>query len=301
MKKFLITGASGFVGSNLTQFCKENGIQTSTLSLRKELPDSLPVDIDAVIHLAGKAHDLSKTSEPEEYFKVNTDLTEKLFDLFILSDIPVFIFLSSVKASADSVDFFLTEEQVPNPFTAYGKSKLKAENYLLSKQLPVGKKLFILRPCMIHGPGNKGNLNLLYQLVKMRVPYPLAAFENKRSFLSVSNLCFVIKELAERGDIPSGVYNIADNVPLSTKEVMQIMADVLCTRPLFLKLNKSLVKGMASLGDKIPFGLNTERLKKLTENYVVNTDKLLSVLRKPLPQDSKEGLRVSIKSFLDGK
>ena len=102
--------------------------------------------------------------------------------------------LSSVKAAADEINGELTEEIIPKPSTHYGKSKLLAEEYILSKVLPPGKRVYIIRPCMIHGPGNKGNLNLLYQLVRKNVPWPLASFDNKRSFCSIENLCFVIKE-----------------------------------------------------------------------------------------------------------
>ena len=63
---------------------------------------------------------------------------------------------------------------------------------------------------MIHGPGNKGNLNLLYSFVKKGIPYPFGRYENKRSFVSIDNLCFVIKELIENKNITSGVYNISD-------------------------------------------------------------------------------------------
>ena len=81
----------------------------------------------------------------------------------------------------------LTEDTIPNPKTHYGISKLQAENYILDQKLPEGKRVYILRPCMIHGPGNKGNLNLLYTLVKKGFPWPLGAFENQRSFLSIDN------------------------------------------------------------------------------------------------------------------
>lgn len=294
----MITGASGFVGVNLTRYFTEQNYIAHGLSLRSGLPDSIPAETDSIIHLAGKAHDLKNISDPSEYFNINTFLTHQLYDLFLLSDASVFIFMSSVKASADSVENMLTEDSQPNPVTVYGQSKLKAEQYLLSQILPEGKRLFILRPCMIHGPGNKGNLNLLYQLVKKRMPYPLAAFDNKRSFLSVGNLCYVIKEFIEREDIPSGIYNVADDLPLSTKEVMQNMGEVLRTRPVFLKFSKNLIKRIAVIGDKIPIALNTYRLKKLTENYIVSTDKLKKVLQKPLPISSTEGLKISVRSFL---
>lgn len=60
------------------------------------------------------------------------------------------------------------------------------------------KRVYILRPCMIHGPGNKGNLNLLYNVVRKGIPWPLGDFENKRSFTSIDNLCYVVEGLLER-------------------------------------------------------------------------------------------------------
>src|SRR5690606_30158561 len=165
------------------------------------------------------------TSAPEEYFKVNTDLTKRLFDLFLESTAKDFIYISSVKAAADSVEGVLSEDTQTNPQTPYGQSKLKAEEYILSKPLTDDKRVYILRPCMIHGPGNKGNLNLIYQIGKRGIPYPLAKFENKRSFVSVENLCFVIDRFLQN-DYPSGIYNVADDIPLSTNEIMSMIYEI---------------------------------------------------------------------------
>ncbi len=293
----MITGASGFVGSNLVAYAKNNGIDTSSVSLRNGISEKLPAHIDAVVHLAGKAHDVKNISDPSVYYEVNTELTKKIFDTFLLSNATVFIFLSSVKAAADTVIGSLTENTTAEPATAYGKSKLLAEEYLLSKTIPANKKLYILRPCMIHGPGNKGNLNLLYNLVKKGIPYPLAAFENMRSFLSVDNLCFVIRELVQRNDIPQGIYNLADDKALSTNEVIRIMGEELSMKIRFLKISRSFIEFVARVGDKIHFPLNTAKLKKLTENYIVDTQKLRNALKKPLPIDSENGLRISIRAF----
>src|SRR5690606_25316691 len=127
-------------------------------------------DSGVIIHLAGKAHDTADTSEDKEYFQVNRDLTIELYKLFLISEIRDFFYFSSVKAVADTVTDILYEDIPGKPATAYGKSKLEAEEYLLSKSLPEGKRLFIIRPCMIHGPGNKGNLNLLYKVVEKEIP-----------------------------------------------------------------------------------------------------------------------------------
>ncbi len=294
MKTIFLTGSSGFVGSNLKRYLDDSS-NFSEFKREKELE----IHSNTVIHLAGKAHDLKNTSTPNEYYQVNTELTKRVFDVFLVSEAQVFITLSSVKAVADEVEGALTEEDIPNPTTHYGKSKFLAEQYILSKEIPQGKRVYILRPCMIHGPGNKGNLNLLFSLISKGLPWPLGAFDNKRSFCSINNLCFIIKELIEREDIPSGVYNVADNVPLSTNDVIKMIAESKGKKARILNINKSLIKLLARVGDFLILPLNSERLQKLTESYVVSNEKIKAALGKPLPVSSKEGLMRTFKSFAD--
>jgi len=191
----------------------------------------------------------------------------------------------------------LTEEYTPNPVTHYGKSKLLAEEYILSKEIPQGKRLYILRPCMIHGPGNKGNLNLLYKIVKRGFPWPLGAFDNKRSFCGIDNLCFVINELIQNDQIPSGVYNVADDEALSTNELIRLLAESQGKKPFIINIPKLLVKTLSKIGDVIRLPLNTERLSKLTESYIVSNQKLKNAINKPLPVPAKEGLLKTFNSF----
>jgi nucleoside-diphosphate-sugar epimerase len=287
-----LTGSSGFVGSNLKEYLRGSFI-ISEFNREKELN----IYANAVIHLAGKAHDLKKTSNPDEYYQVNTELTNRVFDAFLSSEAQVFITLSSVKAVADEVQGELNEEHIPNPITHYGKSKLLAEQYILSKEIPEGKRVYILRPCMIHGPGNKGNLNLLYKLVSKGIPWPLGAFENKRSFCSIDNLMFIIKELIEREDIPSGVYNVADDEALSTNNVISILAESQNKKAKIWKFSKSLIQFLAKLGDVFRLPLTTERLQKLTESYVVSNQKIKSAIGKDLPVSAKDGLLKTFNSF----
>jgi nucleoside-diphosphate-sugar epimerase len=287
-----ITGSSGFVGKSfVSTFLSEKLIQWKRGS---------EINIDSalvVLNLAGKAHDLKKTSNPEEYYQVNSELIKKVFDAFLVSDAKVFITLSSVKAVADEVERFLTEEHIPNPNTHYGKSKLLSEQYILSKDIPEDKRVYILRPCMIHGRGNKGNLNLLYKIVSKGIPWPLGAFENKRSFCSIDNLMFVFKELMERGDIPSGVYNVADDVPLSTNEVISILAESQNKKPKIWNVSKWLILSAAKIGNVLKLPLNEERLHKLTDSYVVSNQKIKTAIGKPLPVSAKNGLLKTFNSF----
>jgi nucleoside-diphosphate-sugar epimerase len=288
-----LSGASGFVGSNLISFLNDR----FTIK-QHERNAQIIISESIVIHLAGKSHDLKRISNSDDYYQVNTHLTQKVYDAFLISNAKVFITLSSVKAVADEVDGVLTEDSIPKPITHYGKSKLLAEEYILSKEIPQGKRVYILRPCMIHGPGNKGNLNLLYNLVSKGIPWPLGAFDNKRSYCSIDNLLFIIKELIERDDIPSGTYNVSDDEALSTNSVIAILAESLSKSLNLWKIPPQLVRSLAKLGDTFHLPLTTERLQKLTESFVVSNKKIKDALGNPLPVSSKEGLIKTFKSFV---
>lgn len=293
MYNISLTGASGFVAKSVKNYFKysftfNEFIRDTKFKVKDE---------SVILHFAGKAHDLKNVSSPDEYYKVNTDLTKEVFDAFLVSKAKVFISLSSVKAVADKLNRELTEETIPNPITHYGKSKLLAEKYILSKEIPLGKRVYILRPCMIHGPGNKGNLNLLYSFVSKGLPWPLGSFENSRSYLSIENLCFIIKELIYRDDIPSGVYNVADDLPLSTNEVIKMIAESKGKKARILNLSKNLIMFVTRVGDFCKLPQNSELLQKLTESYVVSNVKIKEALGKQLPVSSKEGLINTFQSF----
>jgi nucleoside-diphosphate-sugar epimerase len=292
VENIFITGSGGFVGKHIVQYFKSN--YQFTIFNKDQ---SILIHSDIVVHLAGKAHDLKNVSEASEYYTVNTELTKKIFDSFLLSDAKVFITLSSVKAAADTLESELTENYLPNPITHYGKSKLLAEQYILSKSIPEGKRVYILRPCMIHGPGNKGNLNLLYKIVNKGFPWPLGSFENKRSFCSIDNLCFIINELINKETIPSGVYNVADDEPVATNDLIKLMAESQGKVYYIWNLPKSIIKFLSKLGDLLKSPLNTERLNKLTETYIVSNNKIKTAINKQLPLSAKDGLMKTLNSF----
>lgn len=299
--KIILTGGSGFVGQNLSKYLEEHAYDVKEISLRNSLWKA-DFEAQAIIHLAGKAHDTKKVSSISEYFEINTELTKELFNAFLESENKDFIYFSSVKAVADEVADVLFENFPANPQTAYGKSKLKAEEYILSKKIPQNKRVFIIRPCMIHGPGNKGNLNLLHNIVKKGIPYPLAAFHNERSFLGIDNLSFIIKKILENREMPSGVYNLSDDEVLSTNELIKIMSSVSNKKKRSIAIPKYLVNSLAKIGDLVKLPLNSETVQKLTENYRVSNQKIKFELGiEKMPYTAQQGLEKTIISFKDKK
>ena len=299
MNKCAIIGGSGFIGKNLLGYLDHLQMDCTSIP-RADLFDIKTIDFDAyetVIDLAGLAHDISNCQDDEPYYRANFELTKKLYDRFLTSNATKFIFISSVKASADEVDGVLTESMMPSPKTVYGKTKLMAEQYITRQELPQEKQYYILRPCMTHGQGNKGNLNLLYKIIENGVPYFLAGFNNKRSFLSVENLCFIIHELIVRNDIKSDVYNVADDIALSTNQVVSILASSLHRKPRLWKVAPKIIYLLAGLGDLLHLPFTTERLTKLTENYVVSNAKIKAAIKKSLPLSAVDGLIITATSF----
>jgi nucleoside-diphosphate-sugar epimerase len=108
---------------------------------------------------------------------------------------------------------------------------------------------------------------------------------------------FIIKELIEREDIPSGIYNVADDEPLSTNELIGLMAQSQNRNPKLWNISKKFIEGVATIGDKLHLPLNTERLQKLTSSYLVSNAKIKAAIGKPLPVSSREGLLQTFKSF----
>ena len=311
MNTLIITGIHGFVGSNLVSALKERhsiyGVDIFSPEKEGVIKtfswdelDSLP-EADTIIHLAGKAHDTKNQSDAKVYFDINTGLTQKIFDYFLQSKARQFIFFSSVKAAADTVEGdYLTEDIVPKPVGPYGESKIAAENYI-NLQFTICnlqfKNVYIFRPCMIHGPGNKGNLNLLYQVVSKGIPWPLGAFDNKRSFMNIWNLSYIVEQFILQSPEP-GIYHLADDEPVSTNELIRLIAQSKGKKEKIWNCNKSLIKNMARIGDFCHLPLNSDRLQKLTENYVVSNQKMkqaLGITR--LPVSAVEGLERTLRTF----
>ena len=314
--KILITGVHGFVGSNLVEALKKehtiygldiispvkDGVRYTFSWDFLDKPGEIP-EVDAIIHLAGKAHDTKNQSAADVYLKVNTGLTQKIFDWFLKQPkCKKFVFFSTAKAAADKVEGVLTEDVVPSPVGPYGESKIAAERYILDalesrKDEIADKSVYIFRPCMIHGPGNKGNLNLLYNVVKKGIPWPLGAFENRRTFTSVENICFAVNGVLTK-DVPSGIYNMGDDEALSTNELIEEICKSLGKKAHIWKLPKGMMNGFAKLGDKLHLPLNSERLRKLTENYISSNEKIKKALGvEKMPVDARGGLKVTLKSF----
>lgn len=287
--RILISGAYGFVGTNLSQYLVSKGHECVALDIAKgsvtaysafyTWDDLGKIDwtsIDAVVHLAGKAHDTKNVAKPQTYFDINVGLTQRLFNV-CGNKVKTFVYFSSIKARDGD--------------TPYAQSKRAAEKWIDGRAV-------ILEPAMIHGIGNKGNLNLLFAVVKHGIPWPLAAFENRRSFTSIGNVCAVVQELC-KGTVANGIYPMCDDEAVSTNRLIELIAESRGKRARLWRMPKGLMRFGAKVGDVLHLPLNTERLGKLTEDSVVDNAKIKAAIGwTSMPIRAEDGLRTTLKSFV---
>lgn len=215
--KIVVTGAGGFVGQHLlTQV--DTDIELIPLSLQSEDWMSFNfATIDSVIHLAGKAHQMTPIDD-DIYFQINTALTKQVFQKAKESGVPHFIYISSTKVYGDGNYDFLDEKSECNPTDAYGKSKLATEQYLLSQPFNVA----IVRPPLVYGKGVKGNMEKLVTLCNEKSWLPFGGINNKRAMVYVGNLNALILQIAKTK--ATGIFIAGDQRPVSTTELVAAIA-----------------------------------------------------------------------------
>lgn len=201
MKRVLITGANSFVGTNIERWLMKSPADflvdtVDTMNEAWKQADFTRYDV--VFHVAGIAHVDPKPEMAPLYYKVNRDLTIEIAQWAKEHGVKQFIYMSSrivYRASKSMKGNVTTVETQPDPNDFYGDSKLRAENGLRELDCPTFK-ICILRPPMIYGPGNKGNLPRLAWLATKTPVFP--AWHNKRSMLHVNNLAEFVKQIILR-------------------------------------------------------------------------------------------------------
>ena len=251
--KVKATGLSGFIGKELGIYLTNNFFDISKIE-RKNIYNSkfFIEECDCVIHLAGKAHDTNKNTSLSDYQESNFNLTKLLFEKFLTSKSKTFIYLSSIKVIDDEIKEVITENSKLNPKTAYGLSKLNAEKYLLDRiNNKNNKTIIILRPTLVIGKNNKGNLEILSKYLSYGMPWPLGKYNNRRSLCSIFNLCFVIKKIIEADKIKSGIYNVCDDDPIKIKDLVKEISTTLNKKNKIINVPKFIINVIANLGDFI--------------------------------------------------
>ena len=284
MKKLLITGATGFIGSYfIGRYEKSYKIETFSF-LRDKIYDLDCKGVDVVLHLSALVHQMGGASK-EEYERVNVTQTLELAKKAKESGVEHFIFMSSVKVYGEESDGIYSESTVCHPQDEYGISKLNAE-IALRKLEDESFKVSIIRTPIVYGHGVKANIKNLVSLVKQIPIIPLGGINNKRSFVYVGNLSHLINEVIEQKK--SGVFLAADDKPLSTTKLIELIANSLDKKVYLLSI---------PLFPWFLKKLKPSFYKRLYESLEVDNTQTKNLLSLTNPYSVEEG----IKYMIDGR
>ncbi len=292
--RILIAGHSGYLGSLILKEFKDNEIITVDFRKNKIL---LP-DVDIIINCIGKTPD-DKNISYEDYLNSNFEVIQKIYEIFINSNAKMLIHFSSISAVAEEMsESSLDEEADCHPVTDYGITKRMAEEFLLKQNMPLNKKIIILRPTRIHGPNDKGTIFKLYKMTQ-KIPYPFGSIDNQRSFLAFDNLIFLLRKIINNhNSIKTGIYNVNDDEPLSTLRIINLLKEYSNPKLKIINIPKVFFEYLAKIGDIFRLPFNTVILNKITQSRIVSNQKIKVVLGiEKLPLTAEEGLIKTINSF----
>ena len=329
MKTVLVTGATGFVASHLIPILSQQGwkiraaIRSHQEVLQKRYPaftslSLAPISIgeidgstdwgnalqkiDVVVHLAARAHLLqdSAANSEAEFLKVNSQGTVNLVRQSIQAGVRHFVFVSSIGAMATLSHQPLTENSPCQPDTAYGRSKLQAEQALIKLANQSKITWTIFRPTLVYGPGNPGNMERLIKLVSWGLPLPFGLVKNRRSFIYVANLADAIAISLTHPQARNQIFLVSDGQDLSTPQLIRQIARHL-ERPCYLlPVPPSFLKLVGYWGDTMqqlvqrPMPFNTPMVDRLLGSLVVDNCYIQSALKWQPPYTIDQGLQQTL-------
>lgn len=231
IKNILITGSNGYLGNSFVNLYKDIYTFEKFSLLNQKIEDINFSGVDVVLHCAALVHQKIKYSY-EKYHEINVDYPVKLAKLSKQNGVKQFVFISTISIYGENTQK-LDEDTTCEPITPYGKSKLEAEKQLLN----LNNDRFmvsIIRSPMIYGKNAPGNIDNLVKLVKKLRILPLAKIENKRSFISIQNLCYLINEVIQQGK--NGIFLASDDETISTSKLIELMAKNLEKKVYLIKI-----------------------------------------------------------------
>ena len=306
--RVLVTGASGFIGQALVAelACNEQfdvrAASRSPIAAGRRLtwvnssafgPDfdwrpSLD-GVDAVVHLAGRAHVLrERSSDPErEFMAVNRDATQQLAEQSVSSGVRHFVLVSTIGVHGDvsPAEGPITEQDPLRPYDAYTRSKAEGEAVMLGVTSGTATAVTILRPTMVYGPGAPGNFGRLVSLVRSGLPLPFGAIRNCRSFIARENLVGAIRCCLASPPSVQRILVLADGQDLSTPELIhEIAAGIGRNARLFALHTRVLESGLRCIGRGV-------LARRLLGSLLVDASLARSVLGWRPVVDAREAIR----------
>ena len=279
-KKILLTGSSGFLGSYILDSLKKKKFEVIKVgrSLESEIKIDLSInklskiDVDYVIHVAGKAHVIPKLEEQKkEFFNVNYIGTNNLLSGLDTKKLQSIIFISTVAVYGKEEGELIDEKSPLLGNTPYARSKIQAEKSIIDFGIKNNIKTVVLRLPLVTGKNPLGNLGYMIKAIKKGYYFRIGKGQAKKSIISASDLANLIPELFDL----NGVYNLTDIRHPMISEIDSIIAEKFNKK--IKRIPYNLTKVIAKIGDIFHFfPLNSSKLEKLTKNLTFSNKKIFS-------------------------
>lgn len=314
--RVLVTGATGFVGTVLCEVLADAGC-TVRAALRQQriLPPSVSESIvvgdigavtewraalrgvDAIIHAAARAHVLGDSAaNADRYMESNARSTLRLAQTAAQAGVRRFVLLSSIKVNGEGTTSRpYGAADVPAPQDAYGRSKLAAESALAQIAATTGMETVSVRPPLVYGSGVRANFLRLLSWVDHGRPLPFGAIDNRRSLISVWNLCDLLLRVVQTSTAPARVCLASDGEDLSTPDLIRRIAATMNRRVHLLPVPVTLLR----LGGAIT-GKGAE-IARLCGSLVVDSSSTCRELSWSPPLTLDEGLRRTVAWYQESR
>jgi nucleoside-diphosphate-sugar epimerase len=308
--RFLITGASGFIGRGLLAELSQARYQVLAVARRPlagfdtvsvDLIDGqtdwadMLQDVDVIVHLAARVHVMEEhaTDPLAEFFAVNLHGTTNLARQAAKAGVKRFVYVSSIKVNGEQTSKGrpFTESDHLQPQDAYAISKWAAEQALHSISQETGMEVVIVRPPLGYGPNVKANFLKLLELVDRGVPLPLGSVENSRSLIYVGNLVDALIICATHPAAAGNAYLVSDGEDVSTPQLIQAVADALHRPSRVFPMSLALMRRVAALAGK------SAAIDRLTQSLVIDSSKIHSELGWRPPYTMAQGLQATAKWY----
>lgn len=309
MKKILVTGALGFIGQSLCKTLSKSGksvrgivrsqnafsknpdieyVSVGDIVHKKDWKNIL-VDIDCIIHCAGRAHIMSETKSDtlKIYRSVNVDVTKRLAEEAAAAGVRRLIFLSSIGVlglDTNNRKSFLQSDEI-NPIENYAISKYEAEQALLQISDKTGIETIIIRSPLVYGPSAPGNLARLIKLVSSNIPLPFSRINNKRSMIGIDNLIDLLIHCINHPKAIGKTFLASDDEDLSTPALIELIASSFERKAYLFPVPLFLLKFLG-----LVFGKQKE-INRLTGSLRIDNSYTKETLNWKPPISVEEGIR----------